>query len=290
MPIFFIICGILTSLNEKKEMTNKHTLVYEIITIKRIKQLFIPYYFFSFILAIFFFILDYASRGNFRIIDNLVSIIKFDGLCSLWFLPCYFFSETILKSIIAIKNNLSFKILLSIGIPLSCLIVIIYLLNVNLFYKILISEVFCLSGYFISHLNIIEKIKKWQALLGFSFLSFTGCMNGYVGIGGLQLGNQLLFFMNGIFLSLFLIAILYSHENLRIWKRFEYWGIYSIIVLCTNNLYIEIIRLIDYKFTGNLLLNSNYLGILLFTIILIIIEKNTIKVAKEKLMFLFGKK
>ena len=65
----------------------------------------------------------------------------------------------------------------------------------------------------------------------------------------------------------------------------------TIVILCTNNLIIELIRLIDHKIANDSLLSLGLLGCLVFTMLIIAIEIPLIKsVMNTKLSILFGKK
>ena len=71
----------------------------------------------------------------------------------------------------------------------------------------------------------------------------------------------------------------------------SFWGRNTIVILCTNNLIIELIRLIDHKIANDSLLSLGLLGCLVFTMLIIAIEIPLIKsVMNTKLSILFGKK
>ena len=69
----------------------------------------------------------------------------------------------------------------------------------------------------------------------------------------------------------------------------ELFGKNTIIVVCTNNMLIEVIRLVDHKFTGNILISWGMFGNVVFFAILVICETLFITVAKGKLRWIFGK-
>ena len=70
----------------------------------------------------------------------------------------------------------------------------------------------------------------------------------------------------------------------------SFFGQNSIVILCTNNLIIEVCRLLDYKIFGNILISWGLYGNIIFTIILIAIEIPIIILTKKtKLSILFGK-
>lgn len=67
------------------------------------------------------------------------------------------------------------------------------------------------------------------------------------------------------------------------------FGVNSIVVLVSNNLLIEIFRLIEYKYFNNIFLNSGTLGGLLMGGILVAPEYYLIRISQGKIGFLFGK-
>lgn len=101
-----------------------------------------------------------------------------------------------------------------------------------------------------------------------------------------------LFFINAVILSFAVLTIFNFIENKysKNLKILSYFGKNSIVVLCTNNLLIETIRLLDYKLTGNILLQYPLVGSFIFTFILILIEAIIIKIAQGRLGLIFGMK
>jgi len=67
------------------------------------------------------------------------------------------------------------------------------------------------------------------------------------------------------------------------------FGENTIVVVCTNNLIIECIRLLDYKLFDNFLVNKGIIGSIIFSIIMIVIEYTLIKISKSRFSILFGK-
>ena len=61
------------------------------------------------------------------------------------------------------------------------------------------------------------------------------------------------------------------------------------MILCTNNLLIETVRLLDYKVTGDFLLRSGLAGSVFFTLLLIGMECGLIRLFSGKLSVLVGK-
>ena len=100
-----------------------------------------------------------------------------------------------------------------------------------------------------------------------------------------------MYFVDAIIMSICILSLFYNLEkkekNTTSWLSF--FGKSTIIILCTNNIFIEIIRLLDYKITGNALLKSGLIGNILFIGLLIMIYIPFIKFSNKKLGVLFGK-
>lgn len=79
-----------------------------------------------------------------------------------------------------------------------------------------------------------------------------------------------------------------SKENILILKVLELYGKNSIVILCTNNLLIEIIRLLDFKIMGNALISMGMSGSILLFIVLMLIEYPIIQLANGILAPIFG--
>jgi len=93
-------------------------------------------------------------------------------------------------------------------------------------------------------------------------------------------------------ISVAIINIFNNFKNKhKLWITWlAFWGRNSIVILCTNNLLIEIIRLIDYKLSGNWLLNTGVVGAIIMTISIILIEWGMVILCRQnKLRILFGK-
>lgn len=79
-----------------------------------------------------------------------------------------------------------------------------------------------------------------------------------------------------------------SKENILILKVLELYEKNSIVILCTNNLLIEIIRLLDFKIMGNALISMGMSGSILLFIVLMLIEYPIIQLANGILAPIFG--
>ena len=292
MPIFFMIGGILIELKNKNQISLTK---FKSLTYKRIRQLGLPYFIFSFLLILFFAGIGYLS-GSFEISKkDIFSVITLQGIESLWFLPCYFVGEILMYILLLNNKIINYTILL-----LNITIIIYIIHNSNNMpeiwwqrniIKYYVSFIFFQIGFTISKIKLLETIPLWSSIIVFIIFSFLCQLNGHVGLGGLIFNNGIMYFLNAIIMSICILSLLYNLEkkekNTISWLSF-FWKS-TTIILCTNNLFIEIIRLLDYKITGNSLLNSGLIGNILFTGLLIMIYIPFIKISNKKLGFIFGK-
>ena len=88
-----------------------------------------------------------------------------------------------------------------------------------------------------------------------------------------------LYFINAVFINLAFISIVrilgdrYGNNELL-----TFYGKNSLIVICTNNVVLETIRLIDHRLFDNILLKMGYPGVFIFFIILTVCEYPLLKI------------
>lgn len=290
MPIFFIICGILQYNKTSQGISYGQFLPY---LKKRTKQLLIPYYFWGMILIIFYQVLKIISGMRLTVDTYLFALLTWQGIDSLWFIPCYLIAEVMFIFIYLRLKNGTRKVTFVI------LIILVFTGSITgmpelgvlrLAMKCIIAFIFIACGYYVA-----KYIQSVSILMGYCCLSIGSIfseVNGFVGIGALRLNNPFLFFLNGFLISVAIINIFNNfknkHKSWITWLAF--WGRNSIVILCTNNLLIEIIRLIDYKLSGNWLLNTGVVGAIIMTISIILIEWGMVILCRQnKLRILFGK-
>lgn len=286
MPLFFIISGFLSAYKhiEKNEIKN--------IIKNKLLKLMIPYTVFSLCLTAFYSILKYISNGNVLdcIYTNLTRIITLKGVDSLWFIPCLFIAEiTFYLIIINFGNKIAYISSIIIyfvcsylgnntnteflGVLFKSGVAIVFIAFGHMIYKYVKEKDF--SYFFIIIINMIN-------LLLFKF-------NGFVGLGGFELNNIYLFLICGITGSLGII-LLFKKMNSHNLKLLKFLGINTIIILCTNNIIIEIIRLLEYELFGNILFKYKLCESFLLCGIIILIEIPTILICNKYFYYLFGKK
>lgn len=291
MPIFFVVCGCLTTMKYDGRQTGFRD--FQSHLIKRLKQIGVPYIVFCLVLIAFYFSLSLLSHSDYNILESLFSVVTLKGIDSLWFLPVYFLSE-MLFVFVFLKFNKIFRCCISFAIIIGLFFAETVIPDIGilkLILKVLVSLVFVYSGYIIFK-YILDKINTVFSLLLLLIGSILQYFNGFVAIGSLELNNVFLFYINAILLSLAVMSLFKNIENKTKSeiKLLSYFGKNSIVVLCTNNLLIEILRMTDHFITKDILITLGYLGVAILFIILCVLEVLVIKISDTKLCILFGKK
>ena len=293
MPIFFVICGILL---EEKYAGHVTVHQYAALVRRRMVQIGVPYLVFGSALALFYSLLNVIAGQPVTMLRRMWELITLQGIDSLWFLPCYVLAEFLAAAVRICDSRamqIGRKLLFAAVAVLLCLLAgnmpTDWRLRVLL--KSLIGWIFVEIGISLSKHRIHEKIP----IGGVTALLVIGAVlseyNGFSAIGSLQLQNPLLFFANAAMTSTGILALCKYAETARAehLKWLELYGRNTIVMVCTNNLLIEIIRLFDYKLFGNVLLRSGLMGCVVFTAILLVIEYILIRMAQGPLGVLFGR-
>lgn len=297
MPIFFMIDGILIGEKEKHksiELTKKHIF-------QKVRILGIPYFVFGTILAIFYTLLNVMGNEPLSFFKKMWSLVTFRGIDSLWFIPIYFFCDLFVKILGRLSGYKGRAIIIS-GLAVFLIFMDLeYSITEfsSLIYKILLGSCFIEIGIIIAKFQVIKKNSCFLSYVIFISGFLLAQVNGSVEIAPNNIGNPILYLLSATLTS---IAIMNLFENLKcehnkdqkrtlivkILDVLDVYGKNSIVLLCTNNLLIEIIRLLDYKIFGNSLISLGTTGSVLFTIILLVIEWFVIKLAKGPFSLFFG--
>lgn len=258
----------------------------------KLLKLMVPYFIFSLILTMFFCLLKFISKGEFinSFYEYLIKIVTLKGVESLWFIPCLFITEIVFYLLI---NKCKDKVVYIIS-------VVIYFVSANLGYnrEYLFFSVLFKSGVailFFAFGHMIYRYIKEERFSNFFIILINIInlmlfkLNGFVGLGAFILNNVFLYAILGIMGSMGIILFVQKMEN-KSFKLLNFLGSNTIVILCTNNIIIEVIRLLDYKIFGNILINLKLCGSFIFCAIIIILEIITILVCNKYLYYLFGKK
>lgn len=290
MPIFFIICGCLKRKSESYSLNMDNVKRY---LIKRSRQLLIPYLVFGVLMICFYQVLKYLSGQELTVVEQFYKLVTFQGIDSMWFIPCYFIAEFAFAFFWLNSEDKYKLIIIASGIALVVFINALVMPQTwfsRIILKAFIGLIFICIGYIIEQHNLINICKGIPGVILFLLASLSSLKNGFIGIGALELKHVGLFYMNATIISICLLSIFQSivqmeNTEKKILKEF---GQKSIVVLCTNNLFIEIIRLLDYKITGNFLINHGMAGNIVFALIIISIEWFMIMISRSKVGVLFG--
>ena len=269
MPLFFIVGGSLLFIKEKN---GKELCITQNYFIRRLKRIGIPYLIGCLFLTVFFELLS-ITQGGHSIRTNLYRIITLQGVESMWFLPVYLFSEILFLALAGNKRVLYFS-------GLFALITLFFIVKFEgspwpfaLFEKSLLGFLFFLGGYLLAFSKLIRQSLLVQVLLLSSGLFCARC-NGFASFA--ELHNPLLFLLSGLLITSFVMFVCFFLESNKtktiVNKVLNYYGRNTLLILCTNNLIIEIIRLVDYKITGSFLLHNGMLGNVLMFIFLSVSE------------------
>lgn len=293
MPIFFIINGIL--FQKKFERRSPEMEDIKILFIKRARQLGVPYLFFCLLLTMFYCGLSVLSGKSFDIVGYMFKIITLQGIDSLWFIPCFFFAELTLVIVLVSRRT---KIAGEIGTLALVGYLIFFSQKIPHFWllrfliKVMVGFVFSYIGYWIGKKKLVQKLPFYGAIFILVVGIIFSQINGLVGIGSLEFQNSIMFLFDAVISSLAMLALFYCSESsgFKEFKILTFFGRDTIVLLCTNNLLIETIRLIDYKFVGNILLSWGLIGSIILTLFLLILESAIIKLSQGSIGIIFGKK
>ena len=292
MPLFFIVSGVLV-----REKFRGTISFFEVKTSfkKRLFQLGIPYVVFSLVLTLFYGFLNYTTSGNWGVFSYIFQIVTLQGVDSLWFIPCYFAAEFLMK----LTCMCSSKLVNVIGVGSILLIIVLFSLSdaissfwlLRLGIKFLICYSFIYIGYALSLLNLLKHLNTVISILVLGMCSIFALYNGFSEIGSIQLNNPILFYVNAIGITWTLFFFLNISKDTKVMKSLSFFGRNSIVILCTNNIIIEIIRLLDYRIWNNILLSWNTCGAIVLSVIIILIEIGLIKIVNStQAKSLFGKR
>jgi len=283
MPIFFVICGYLVYLKHPLGLSpGKHLTFLR----NRQKNIIEPYIFFGFILIVFFSLLNLISGTNSwePICQKVFNWVTLRGVESMWFLPVYFFAEySFLCSVQLLKEKGAMVIafaLLVLFLLFGDSIIPWQIIQIK---RILIGYIYIGVGYYFAKIKIHEHISLLFAILIMLSCSILVQFNPSSSME--ILNNPFLYFGNSIGMSCATLALFKCWENIKTTKDTPllFFGQNTLIILCTNNIVIEVLRLIDFKLTGNLLLRLGLVGGVLFFILLTLSEIPVIRFFQDKI-------
>lgn len=282
IPIFFIICGYIVHLKYSDGF--KHGQFIDLIS-KRWYNLFLPYFLFGVLWILFINILRILGDESLLFQPLIVKLVSMEGVASLWFLPTYCFSEIFLITILGLFKGLTrYAVIALIILTLSLIDQSSLSYPFSLVYRIAAGSVFVFIGFIFASYKIEEKLSWKFALLLFFVFSFCTIFNNGASMNDMKIVP--LYFVNAVIINLSFISLVRfwgekcGNNNYMTYMTF--YGKNSLIVICTNNIIIETIRLIDYILFGGVLRSMGYWGIFIFFIIITICEYPVIKLFEGK--------
>lgn len=295
MPLFFIVSGILFQM--KAPGQNEFRFTHWTFVKQKAFSILVPYAFFSLLIILWQVLLSVVSHDG-SIIDmvsnGVVRILSLRGMESLWFLPCLLLAELMFSAIYAYSPP---KIdYFALGICFLFVILNVFANGklpeniIGVFVRATMCCVFFAGGYFFG--KIMQKFAehKYCRLFGTIMILLSiplSMKNGFSAIGNFSFGNVPLYYITA-FLAVFgLIMLIYNVKNIPF---VEYLGKNSIVLLCTNNLVIEGLRLLDYKLFGNWCLQHGIFGVIVFSACVFAIEIPIIQIGMKYFGVLFGKR
>ena len=270
MPVFFLICGYLAYLKRNEGMSILESSGY---LKSRERNLFEPYVLFGLCLLCLFCIFDYAALGMIseHTKQRITSWIQLGGIESMWFLPVYFLAEFFfLLSRHYFRFYSLWIIPWIVTVAAFCLLGDKFVGAVvgNQLKNTLVGYVFVVIGYLSARYKIEQRLKTTWAVVLFFCFCLASLRFGFMAIQDMK--EPALFFLEGTILSIALLSCFHHLGQLpQRWHSFlSFWGRNTIIVVCTNNIIIEIIRLADYKVSGNFFMTHGSTGDFLFFLLL----------------------
>ena len=243
MPMFFILTGIVLKHKENEKLL--------FFIKKQFIKILIPYIIFAMIF----------SNGTFKafcwiLYGNRTTLIFADTNSSLWFLPCLFLANIIVKiMIMLLKNNTSKLLIVSmffmgIGFLLN---------NIDIKYGIpfeldnaLIAVFFIIVGYFVKNNNKLFKkiINSWSCFiflgLNIIFAFLNKIETGYVLMADGIYGNFIFFVLGALLGSVFWIKIAdLIVEKIKYRKFLLFFGVNTLTIMCIHKFLIQVFDIIN---------------------------------------------
>ncbi len=292
MQVFFIVSGLLLSKRYGGQLQLED---YHSIFLRKLRQLFIPYVVFCLLLAAMYLLLELVAGEPLHPLYYLKRIVFLQGIDSLWFIPVFFIAEALMLTLMLKKWGKIVSAAISI---FAILLFSVFPDRIpendiaRMFIKCLVGFVFIVLGAAIDKSCLIKKTPIWVSLIALVTGAVLSHINGFAAMGSLEVGRSgLLFFLNAVLSGFALIRICeWIGDKAQFkWKWASYIGQNTMVILCTNNLLIELIRLADHKLTGDSLLRLKLAGSFILFIVLLAIEILLIYLFQGRLGVLVGK-
>lgn len=279
LPAFYIVCGYLTYYKYPNGFKSGQ---FSDLLSKRWFNLFIPYFFFGIIHIVFFNSIRLISGNPLLFILQFKNLILMKGIASLWFLPIYFFSEVLLILFLTLIKG---KARYCIAIIIVILLIIIDQTSLSwpfsIIYNSALGFVFAYAGFIFASYKIENKLSIKAAIFILLIGSISTTFNQGASVNDMKIVP--LYFINALIICLSMITlVIYKDEKYGNNKFVTFYGKNSLLIVCTNNLIIESLRLLDHLLLNDSLLQIGYLGIFIFFIIITVCEYPVLRLLEGK--------
>lgn len=281
MAFFFIISGMLYG---------QKNIDYQFDFYKKFRTLIIPYIFFELMWCVCLAIMN-VNNPAWEWKEIILKMITFRGNIATWFLPCLFLVEW-LFSVIVHLGRMQYLVVMA------CFVMGIIIpeqLNnlMLLFLRPLVAIGFFGIGYYgyrIFKKNCPKCIYCGMAILYIIITLQNGLILFYVR----EFNNPVMFVFSSIIGTYLMLNVSTSISKMKrtnfLYVKFNYWGENSLTIMCVHMFLIEFIRLVDYKFLGNIFLQMNELEGIVMAIIVMSSCEIIVPVLNKYFYFLLGKK
>lgn len=279
LPAFYMVCGYLTYYRYPDGFKSGQ---FSDLFSKRWFNLFIPYFFFGIILILYFNSIRLISGNPLLFISQFKNLILMKGIASLWFLPIYFFSEVLLILFLTLIKG---KARYCIAIIIAILLIIIDQTSLSwpftIIYKSVLGFVFAYAAFIFASYKIEKKLSIKAAAFLLLIGSISTSFNQGASVNDMKIAP--LYFINALIICLSMITlVIYKDEKYGNNKFVSFYGKNCLLIVCTNNLIIEFLRLLDHLLFNDSLLQIGYLGIFIFFIIITACEYPILRFFEDK--------
>lgn len=225
-----------------------------------------------------------------RFLGLFSKTVTLNGTSVCWYLPCLLIAEVIFTEL----NRLTHKAIVLAGV--ATLFVCGLLVPVSGWWIVLWRSFagvgFLAMGYL--GYKVLTKAYHWSVYVSV-LLVFAVSMhcNIFVSLVGLRFGNPLLYVLSSVCGSFLLIQMsrkLSANKENAVISWVVYLGQNTLIILGTHMLFVEIIRLLDYKLFDNALYRLGILEGIVFAALVIGCEMAVIPIVNRYFWFVLGKR
>ena len=279
LPAFFIVCGYLAYYKYPEGL--KPGQLGDFLS-KRWYNLFIPYFLFGVIFILYINFIRFISGNPLLLVPQFTRLLSMEGIASMWFLPTYFFSELLFLFFLTIVKGKARLFIVALTVIILSLIEQTTLSwPIDILYRVAEGTAFIYIAFIFASYKIENKISIPVAVILLVIASISTAFNQGASMNDMKIVP--LYFINAIIITLSMICLINRvGQKYGDNRMITFYGKNSLIIVCTNNLIIEFLRLLDHKLFNDSLLQIGYLGIIIFFIIITLCEYPLLKLFEGK--------